>query len=302
MGKSVGYDTLVSDLRFALDLSDAEDVGNDRLSAAQASRLLNRSRDRLFAILAEEYGDDYFTFCVGVEVKPTVGDGQTIPLPTMSSATVDWWRLPETDAGEGVMWTPNTGTNEDATDAPAFHRLRKVQILDTYTAVDNTGTRLEPLFQWGDRPVDLERCGLDGLNRPAESRAWTTTDAPRYRLLGNQTLWFNRPSPADAGFLIWYVGNPLDISGTTHAHMGPGWAEYIVLDAAVWFAMRDRDGVSPLSVLKDERDRVEGAIRRQSGGRDEHGPAHVRRRYRNAYDLGASSEDTYDRNSYSRFR
>lgn len=304
MGKSVTYGTLVSDLRFVLDLADSEDVGNDRLSAAQAERLINRSRDRLFGILAEEYGDDYFTYCVGVEVLNSVNPRQSFALPAFSTtAGVPYWKYPLVNTGDEDAWSPNDGGGiEDGQDAPAFHRLRKVQILETYDAVADSGTNLDPILTWSGRPRDMARCSLDGLNENAEARDWTTSDPPEYRLLGDQLLWFNRPATNNAGFLIWYVGNPLNVSGLNHTLMGPGWAEWLVLDAAIWFAMRDRDGVSSLSQMTSERARVEASIRAQAGGRDESSPNRVRRRYRESYDLGPSGEDIYDLNSYSRFR
>lgn len=259
-----------------LDLIDKTSGG--RYSTTVLERFINTSRDKLHAIVADGDDDDWLTYCVGVEVKPTVAAGQVIPLPTYgTTAQVDWWVVPEVPQGGDDGWNPNNvgGSVEQLVAAPGVHRLRKVQILESYTSLSSTGERLENISEWTGRARDLERVGLDKLNHDADSKDWTINDPPKYRLIGGNTLWLDRPSSADAGFLIWYVADLLDVATAGNTNLQPGWLDWIVYDVSARLMYRDRE-FDAAGVFAQERQNLEDMIRAQAASRDEGGVPTIR--------------------------
>lgn len=286
MASETGFDTLVSDLRFLLDLEST----SPRLTTPQAERLLNKSRDKLFGILAEAYGDDYFTYCVGVWMDPTVNVAsgvysRTIPLGVNGlSSGQEYWLL----ANRQYLPAPSPQAPDSShtdLDAPQFHRLRKVQIPESFTAVDpgETTEPVGPVYEWSGQMTDLQRSDLDRLNSSDAPRAWSVQRPPTYRLIADgqmgSSLYFD-PAPTETvAVLIWYVGNPLDLTSTNPSTLSPGWADWLIYDAAVTFAIRDRDSSVELAELRTERNRLEASIREQARDRDDGQPLQIRRTY-----------------------
>lgn len=265
-----------------LEMMDTPSGG--RFSDTLLDRFINASRDKLHAIIAESDDDDWLTYCVGVEVKPSVLGGQTIPLPSFGTSAPGWWKVPIWTDGSDTAWSPNVTTGEGpGVDAPGFHRLRKVQILNDYTAESDTSGRLEPVYQWAGKAKDLQRVGLDGLNRNADAKAWTYTSPPCYRLMGGNTLWLDRPSDADAGFLIWYVADLLDVATGGSVNLQPCWLEWIIYDVCTKLRYRDKEDAGEFVA---ERQNLEQLIREQNHARDEYGPPTIRRVYEDAGELG----------------
>lgn len=256
-----------------------------RYSDAILDQLINASRDKLHAIIAEADDDDWLTYCVGVEMKPSVADGQAVPLATYRTGTAPaWWSVPTWSDGTAAVWSPNSPPGEVQYEtAPGFHRLRKIQILENYTAASTTSLRLEPIYQWTGKARDLQRVGLDGLNRNADAKAWTYSDPPRYRLLGGNTLWLDRPSTADAGFLIWYVADLLDVATGGDVNLQPCWLDWILYDVCTKLRYRDKEDASE---FVGERQNLERLIRDQNASRDEYGPPTIRRTFDDSGDMG----------------
>jgi len=165
--------------------------------------------------------------------------------------------------------------------APRFHRLRKVQLVESWTAAGTgSGDDYDAVLDWSGRTVDLRRSDLDDLNSSDSADAWSVSRPPRYRLIadgqGGSSLYFD-PAPTSAvAVLVWYVGNPLDLSSSDAVALAPNWAEFLVVDAACAFARRDRDTSSILAELKEERARLEAAIRAQARDRDDGQPLTLR--------------------------
>lgn len=292
MASETGFDTLVSDLRFLLDLEPT----SPRLTTPQAERLLNKSRDKLFGILAEAYGDDYFTYCVGVQISPTApvtSYCRTITLGVQGAA-LGYWHLGLRGA---LGKSPSPGSPDIATPtiaAPQFHRLRKVQMPESWTAagtgtgpgydiIEGTGAEYDAVMEWSGKLVDLQRSNLDRLNSSESARAWSIQRPPTYRLIADgqmgSSLYFD-PAPTEAvAVLVWYVGNPLDLTSTNPSTLSPGWADWLIYDAAVTFAIRDRDSSVELAELRQERARLEASIQEQARDRDDGQPLQIRRTY-----------------------
>lgn len=292
MAKNITMAQLRTDI---LERMDTPSGG--RFSDTILDRLINTSRDKLHGILSENDDDDWLTYCVGVELKPTVADIQSVPLPSFGTAAPDWWQLTEIDAGGGAAWFPNAGSNSDAVTAPGFHHLRKVQILEGYTAESVTATQIEPIFRWTGEPRNLERVSLDGMNHNADAKGWARSLPPRYRMLGSNTLWFNRPSDVDAGFLIWYVADLLDVATSGNVNLQPCWLDWIAYDVCVRLRYRDKEDAGEFIM---ERQACEELIRAQSNGRDEYGPPTVRETFDGVNNMGDQEYRDYLTDGYRR--
>lgn len=158
MGKNITLATIRDDIRYRADLP----ATSKRLTDAQLDRLIGLSLDKLMAIVSDAYGDDYFTFQVGISVRPRVNSAgvaeriRKIPFSPVGQS--------DNDIDPSVFWKVNGQA------APAFWKLRKIEKVEV-------GARVRALDQVSV-PVTRETF-RDVLQEsiPLTLQQWLHTDA-----------------------------------------------------------------------------------------------------------------------------
>lgn len=225
-----------SDIRLRVDIAST----SDRLSDAQLTRLINKSKDNLVAVVQSHGGGEWYW-----------ADADFIEM----SANVDTINIPS---------SLNSGGPGD------FHKLLKLAWIDSYTlagdvAVPDSTARLYPLM----------RESVDGFANTTESNAgaWSAGNLPKYRIYGNIIKFSIEPTAAVGLYMLYqYIPSDLSAGGDTLTH-GPSWDEWIVLDVCAKLDRRDGMDATPFLA---ERAAVEARIKSELAERDEWGLHQVR--------------------------
>lgn len=119
--------------------------------------------------------------------------------------------------------------------------------------------------------VPLEMASVDYMDAASEAgEAWDA--APRYRLQGDNILFF--PKPNAVYNLSVYYDTGLYVSATSDSmSCQPGWDEWMVLDVCV--RVRQMEEISAADFIA-ERNKVEADIVRQAASRDRFSTHQVR--------------------------
>lgn len=140
----------------------------------------------------------------------------------------------------------------------------------------------------GKDAVTLREMPIEDLQEAADSRAWTTSDPPKYRLVGDK-IYFDRPNTSDSVIGLYVRAHPTAVltGQATVVYLSPLQYEWLLLDVQVKLSQRDRRPPEDTQALMTERARLEALIHQAAEQRDEHArnePRTVRKVYRAAWD------------------
>lgn len=148
------------------------------------------------------------------------------------------------------------GTNYAA--APKFYKLRGVDI-----ALDSSG-----------QYITVKRFNFNERNADTTAYAWNLLGLPYldYRLVGSK-IRFNRIPDANSNFRLWYypVVSALVNDGDSYDDIN-GYAEYVIIDAAIKMLQKQEDDVS---VLMAQKQAMHDRIKTMAQNRDANEPESV---------------------------
>ena len=281
--KNVSLGTLREDIRYRADIK----ASSGRLTDPQLDRVLGLNLDRLMSIVSDAYGDDHFTFQVGIAMRQRVVVGAPEKIRKIPFSLAG---LVDADIDPSVYWRVK------GSPAPAFWRLRKLLTVETgLTATAGvvlpvTAANFDalapatviPIDSWEGERRNVRRLDVDRLDR-REDRNF-----PAYRLTGDDSIWIEWDEKEILNLVFWYTGLPLDLADeNAQSFLAPTWAEYLIQASLAIIEQRDRRDPA---VAVNLRDQAEAAIVERARERDEWGPMILRDGGAN----GLSDQDRFD--------
>ena len=219
----------------------ADMVNSQFLTDAEFNANIQASHQELYGLIAQKYGNDYFT-----------------------AGTPDNWFQLTTDGASASFALPD-GTAayklvDAATTAPAFFKLLGVD-LQSQGAANGWFTLGQFVFAERNR-----------FTFPNVQSTYGRRDLLRYRVNGNR-LWFTPIPQAGQTVRLWYVPRlTVPVADADVIDGVNGWEEYIVIDAAIKALQKEE---SDCGLLMGQKEALVRRLEAEAENRDAGSPATV---------------------------
>jgi len=231
----------------------ADMTNSQFVTDAELTGYINSSYQELYGLIAQKFGNDYFT----------------------SGSPDNWFQFLTDGVSSSYPLPDGTATyvlKDGSTVAPAFFKLLGVDLQVAPTSGQDGWLTIKP-FPFVER---------NRFSFPNVQAAYGRRTSLRYRVNGNR-IWITPVPSGGQNIRLWYVPRfvPL-VNGTDTLDTVNGWEEYIIIDSAI--KAKDKEE-SDTSVLMARKAEIVRRMESEAENRDAGSPSTVgdSRRYNGSY-------------------